>query len=50
MKKIVIIFFIIISSNLIAQKTEAYNSFIKELKKDSKIDKNDKTVYNLLNV
>lgn len=49
MKKIVIIFFIIVSSNLFAQKTEAYNSFIKELKKDSKIDKDDKTVYNLLN-
>lgn len=48
MKKLVIIFFIIISSNLIAQKTEAYNSYIKELKKDSKIDKNDKTVSNLL--
>ena len=49
MKNLIAVFFIIISSTLFSQKSEVYLKFIKELKKDSEIDKTDKVVYNLLN-
>ena len=49
MKNLITIFFIIMSVSLFAQKQEAYLNFVKELKKDAKIDKTDKVVYNLLN-
>ncbi|GEM50736.1 hypothetical protein EB1_05260 [Empedobacter brevis NBRC 14943 = ATCC 43319] len=49
MKNLIIIFFLLASSNLFAQKSEAYINYIKELKTNTKTDRNDKTVFTLLN-
>ncbi len=49
MKNIILILSILISTNSFAQKSNEYVHFIKELKKDSKIDKTDKAIYDLLN-
>lgn len=49
MKNILLLFSLIISINAFSQKSEDYEKFIEQIKKDSKIDKTDKTVYNLLN-
>lgn len=49
MKKLILIVFVLISFQSFSQQTEEYKAFIEQIKKDSKTDKNDKTVYNLLN-
>lgn len=49
MKSIIFILLLFLSINSFAQKSNEYLDFIKELKKETKIDKSDKTVYNLLN-
>lgn len=49
MKNITFFLLLFLSTNLFAQKSDEYLTFIKELKKDTKIDKSDKTVYDLLN-
>lgn len=49
MKKLILIVFVLISFQSFSQQTEEYKTFIEQIKKDSKTDKNDKTVYNLLN-
>jgi len=49
MKKLLLLILILVSFKSNSQQTETYKNFIEQLKKDSKTDKNDKTVYNLLN-
>lgn len=49
MKKLLLLILILISFKSNSQQTETYKNFIEQLKKNSKTDKNDKTVYNLLN-
>ena len=49
MKNIIFIVLIFLSTNSFAQKSDEYLNFIKELKKETKIDKSDKTVFEILN-
>lgn len=49
MKNIAFIILILLSTNSFAQKSDGYLNLIKELKKETKVDKSDKTVYDLLN-
>lgn len=49
MKHIAFIILILLSTNSFAQKSDGYLNLIKELKKETKVDKSDKTVYDLLN-
>lgn len=49
MKHIAFIILILLSTNSFAQKSDGYLNLIKELKKETKADKSDKTVYDLLN-
>jgi len=50
MKKLVLIFFTIMNLTLFAQSTESIKDISQELKKQSKIDTSDKTIYDLLTV
>jgi len=49
MKKTILIFFLIFTVNSFSQQSEEYTKFIEEIKHNSKSDKNNKTVFNLLN-
>ncbi|MCK8143394.1 hypothetical protein MW871_15995 [Flavobacterium sp. I-SCBP12n] len=49
MKNLILILLLLISINSFSQKTDEYNKFIEQIKKDSKTDKNDETVLILLN-
>lgn len=49
MKKIILFLFLIFTVNSFSQQSEEYTKFIEEIKRDSKSDKNDKTVFDLLN-
>ena len=49
MKNIIFIVLIFLSTNSFAQKSDEYLNFIKELKKETKIDQSDKTVFEILN-
>lgn len=48
MKKLIFIFFLFINLSLFAQSKGSVQDIFQELKQQSKIDKSDKTVYNLL--
>lgn len=48
MKKLVLIFFVLINLSLFAQNNPSIKDIYPEIKKQSKIDKSDKTIYNLL--
>ncbi len=48
MKKLLLIFFIIINLSLYAQNKPSIKDIYPELKKQSQIDKSDQTIYNLL--
>ena len=49
MKKILFLLLVFLSSKSFSQKSNEYLNYIDELKKETKIDKSDKTVYDLLN-
>lgn len=49
MKHIAFIILILLSTNSFAQKSDGYLNLINALKKETKVDKSDKTVYDLLN-
>lgn len=49
MKKTILILFLIFTVNSFSQQSEEYTKFIEEIKHNSKSDKNNKTVFNLLN-
>ena len=49
MKKIILFLFLIFTLNSFSQKSEEYVKFSEEIKRNSKSDKNDKTVFDLLN-
>lgn len=49
MKNVILLFILLFSVNLFSQNTDDYKTFVEQIKKDSKSDKTDKTVYNLLN-
>ncbi|MDQ0476322.1 MULTISPECIES: hypothetical protein [Chryseobacterium] len=49
MKNLILFFLLLISLNLFSQNSEDYKTFIEKIKKDSKTDKADKTVYHLFN-
>jgi len=49
MKKTILILFLIFTVNSFSQQSEEYTKFIEEIKHNFKSDKNDKTVFNLLN-
>lgn len=49
MKKLILFLFLIFAINSFSQQSEEYTKFIEEIKRDSKSDKNDKTVFDLLN-
>lgn len=48
MKNLVFVFFLLINLNFFAQSQKSIQEIFQELKQKSKIDKSDKTVYNLL--
>ena len=49
MKKLIFILIVFISFKSFSQETEEYKTFIKEIKKDNRIDKKDMTVLYILN-
>ncbi|MBX2931525.1 MAG: hypothetical protein KF781_06220 [Chitinophagaceae bacterium] len=49
MKKIFFIILVLLSINVFSQQNDDYKNFIQQIKKDTKIDKDDNTIYNLLN-
>ena len=48
MKNIILLFLILISITSFSQKSADYIKFVEQIKKEAKIDNNDKTVYKLL--
>lgn len=49
MKNLILLFLLLFSINAFSQKSDEYAKFIEQLNADTKTDKNDKTVLNLLN-
>ena len=49
MKKLTLILLTVFSINAFAQQNDDYKKFIEQIKQDSKVDKNDRAVFNLLN-
>lgn len=49
MRKLILILLLLVSVNSFSQQSDEYKKIIEQIKKGSKTDKNDKTIYNLLN-